>query len=225
LAKLGRPLPDKEKKIKTTVFALLSEEPPGKTVSQICREARQAVGVDRSTVWRHLRRYEKLGLARHEGRFWRWDPLCDVATQPMDQEGRLYVDGLSFEQLSEQRLRELRRKENIYDLWRSLDETKEFKYDPSRPDLMRDAIERAMRECLAEYIRLLEFLVQVPSFAAARELVKVYVGSEISHSLETYARLFWDRRNEVRLVNLNGFEVKLQLQYVKAAVGVPKASR
>ena len=77
MVRLGRPFPDREERIKSAVFNSLSDS-PGRTLDEMAANVKMATGADRTTVWRHLKHFVKIGLAVKDGPLYRWNPIYGI---------------------------------------------------------------------------------------------------------------------------------------------------
>jgi AcrR family transcriptional regulator len=195
MAKLGRRLAEDEALVKTRLLSLIPEDPPGSRFNELVRAAK-AAGFSKPTLWRHLTRFQKLGLVLHEGTLYRRNPL-----HPADlRAARSALD--NTDEKDWRKLRSLAAR----DYWGSREMDLSDVDNPSA--LLCEAIELA----LTGYLMILAALRGIPDLSEAREFANLMFNAHVKLSLLVVARLIWEKRELAILDALDGREIKLTIK-------------
>jgi biotin operon repressor len=234
MAKLGRPLPDREQRIKNAVFNALSNE--NRTLDEMAADVKLTTGADRTTVWRHLKRFKKLGIVIHEGQFYRRNPL---------NESQIHLESLfSVEReknraiLVRERIAKLPFPRELLTITSpsSVDLQTKIKnidwWSPKEatpPGLIQrghlaETFEFMLEYATTGYLNLLEAIANAPSLAAAGEIARILSSTYVSGPLMFLARAVWDERKETSLQELDGKLIRFRVIREKANTDDKKES-
>ena len=179
---------DKEQRIREGVFGFFPDNASGKTFSELVAAAAK-LGIQKPTLWRHLKRLVKLDLVIHEGRLYRRNLLSDV-----DGPGLTVAIGpRGFTVSREAKILSVMRSHQ-FDHW-----------DPKVPSVLSEAnlgdpgtlLKMFLLMMIAlkgQYLLTLTHVAKAPNLATAREIANIEVGSDIHGLLMGFARSIWDQR-------------------------------
>ena len=242
MGKRGRPFPDKEQRIKDAVYAAVPAQEDGRTLHDITEDVRLATGVDRTTVWRHLKRFEKDDLVVHEAKSYRRNPLPEKSLRKIRPDSMYY---LQFEKARVSiPFRDLRRVPRALaslpkplqksalaiivvsapmfaDWWWSAMGSMSIGH--LRRGKLASAFELYLAEAIAGYLTLLEVITRAPSLSAAHELARRFNTSYVTNPLMLLARQVWECRKEFSLQELDGKVIRFTI--VRKSFGKARRGR
>jgi len=220
MRKLGRRLGEDERFTKIRLLNLVPEEPPGSRFNELVRAAK-AISVSKPTLWRHLMRFEKLGLVTHEGRFYRKNPLHGFSSVQVpaigltDKEDKVVTTSRS----GKYDLDALRSPSSDHWIWGLVPSPDPWglpNFPPWKvagdPEQLHLYLKIVLTEVLGEYLFLLRILCDAPTLSAAREIASLLVDGRMTPYLMMLARHIWEHKNEVQLEGLDGKELNFVIQ-------------
>jgi len=215
MRKLGRRLGEDERFTKIRLLNLVPEEPPGSRFNELVRAAK-AISISKPTLWRHLMRFEKLGLVIHEGRFYRRNPIPDEKGEFTIRVELNGADGSVLKQhawnLDIKTLRQL----GGLDYWDPKQSPRDERGDMLDPDKLFGEWQNTIMLALSGYQQLLISVLHSRDLASAREIANITMNSQVRWPLMRLARRVWDAKDKIRLESFDGKQMKF---YMKARVG------
>lgn len=206
----GRPSPERERQIKSTILALVSEEKPGMTFKQLV-EAAKVVGIPKPTLWRHLTRFVKLRLVTHEGKFYRRDPLfADELLGFKMRTPLIQVNAAGFMSMKGGAYSPDMLRSSGFDAWAH----KPFDMSKSgipNAEAFYLSLQRILMTAINEYLALLAILPSASSLAAAGEIANLFLDGRVTPWLMIFARRVWEHRNTSFIESLDGRELQFKV--------------
>jgi hypothetical protein len=215
MPKLGRRLARDEPLIKTRLLDLIPEDRPGSKFNELVQAAK-AISISKPTLWRHLTRFEDLGVVIHEGKFYRRNPLHSgplqlfaLKTTVWGAAGEVWKE--RYQEVDDRWFRSLAGA----DWWgrKDIELCREAaaKVDLSDPDRLFKLVYSTVVEALLGYLLVLNAVRHLSDFSQAREIANILMDAEIKRPLLESARLVWEKREVVALEGLIGREIKLTI--------------
>jgi len=208
--RLGRPSPEREREIKSTVLHLVGSEPSGLTFKRLVEEAAKQ-GISKPTLWRHLNKFVRLGLVLHEDKHYRTNmaarlpanriPPIEIEMMIFPKEkhgpstlaGGMYGYGRQYPRSAE--------------VWM----LKGRNGAPGLADNLYISLYVCLQQVLLSYFVLLAMMRDAPDLATARDLANILMDSDVTWPLMMFARDMWEHRDVASLKALDGKNLNFRI--------------